>query len=632
MFGVSERTVRDHVRRANDALAETARIVWSRSRAGYVIECSDRSALERLLSRGRAVAVTSPSNRASYLLNDLLQRNDWITIDDLAAMLYVSRASISADLKAVEHDLARYGLSLEKRPRYGIRIAGSEMARRLCLAEGAVRRAACEDGGFDAPVRRSTACAPAAFELELESTLRSVSSCVEKVLASEDFAINSFSRQNLLVHIAIALLRMESAHIVPFDTDQAQALSGTRELEVARLIADALDAELGCELPDEEVGYIAIHLAGKRVMAESDAAPPAVGLAGSENSSLVISDEVWDVVGCMLDAVWRGFRFDFRDDVELRMNLARHVAPLSVRLRYRLSMENPMLGNIRARYPLAYAMAVDAGSVLAASYGSVPSDAEAGYIALAFALALERKKTERPKKNVLVVCASGMGTARLLAYKIQQEFGSCLGEVSICNASQVASADYSRIDYVFTTVSLEEAVPVPVREITLLFDDDDRHAVSELLSEDAAADDLAMFFPRDLFFPHCLFTSREEGITFLATAMQRHQPELPGDFERLIFDREGIAPTAFGNGVALPHPIEAVGEHTATAVALLDEPLAWAGHEVQAVFLTSIAREAEPSLQAFYSAAARLFNSASAIEALVRVQDYDVLISMLRNK
>ena len=61
-------------------------------------------------------------------------RNEWITLDDLANILFVSRGSISGDLKDVSRVLDRFGLKLERRSHYGIRVTGPEMARRVCFA------------------------------------------------------------------------------------------------------------------------------------------------------------------------------------------------------------------------------------------------------------------------------------------------------------------------------------------------------------------------------------------------------------------------------------------------------------------------------------------------------------------
>ncbi len=51
-----------------------------------------------------------------------------------------------------------------------------------------------------------------------------------------------------------------------------------------------------------------------------------------EKGSAVISDEMWEIASEMVRAVNDEFRFDFSGDLELRMNLARHIGPLAIAL------------------------------------------------------------------------------------------------------------------------------------------------------------------------------------------------------------------------------------------------------------------------------------------------------------
>lgn len=612
-FDVSVRTMREYIRRANDSMASSACIRFSRSRNGYVCEVRDEAGFSHWIDRSRRMAKSDTSSmtggRASYLLNDLLQRNDWITLDELAGILFVSRASISNDLKRITPILEKHGLTLERRPRYGIRVVGSEMARRLCLASGVVRDITAGNE------------APDAIESRLEPIMNSLADTVEKVLREEEFPINSFAHQNLLVHLGIALIRIQDEKYVPVESVLPQDVEGTREYQVAKRIAAMLESDHGYALPQCEVSYIAIHLAGKRVLGAGES---------PMSDRVAISDETLEVVSRMLDVVWQSFRFDFREDIELRMNLARHIMPLSVRLTYNLHMENPLLDDIKSRYPLAYSMATDASVVLADEYGAMPSEAERGYIALAFALALERKKTDIPRKRLLVVCASGAGSARLLAYKMEAEFGEKVDSISTCNVMQVPNIDFSEIDYVVTTVPLPCEVPVPVREVTLFLDDGDRRLVRSML-EAADARDMTRFFPRELFFPHCQASSREEVIAF-ACERASEFGDLTDDLEDLVWKREFSAPTAFGNGVALPHPFEAVSSETFVTVLLLDCPIEWGDQEVQAVFFINVSRTAGADLDTFYRSIASMLNDGAAIREVVRHQDFDRLMAELERK
>lgn len=119
--------MRDRIRHANDAMGGSALIVYSRAKGGYVVKVSDERAfkswLEGTVPRDPFDRLPStPQERADYLLQDLLSRSDWITLEDLASLLFVSRSTISSDLRHIEQALERFHLTIEKRPRYGIRV------------------------------------------------------------------------------------------------------------------------------------------------------------------------------------------------------------------------------------------------------------------------------------------------------------------------------------------------------------------------------------------------------------------------------------------------------------------------------------------------------------------------------
>ena len=560
-----------------------------------------------MLFRGGGRLPVTRKGRVSYLLSDLLSRADWVTLDELAGILYVSTRTLTDDLRLVEEKLKEFDLSLERRPHYGMRVAGPELNRRLCAANLAV-----------APVTERGFAAEHGFDIKV------ISRCVEEACSEARFQVNSLAYQNLLVHIAVALSRINANCYVSMEPDSLESLRDTREYIVANGIAARIDAAFDVKLPDEEIAYIAIHLSGKQALQEM------AGFDVEGEQGLVISDEVWDVVSHMLERVWNTFRFDFRGDLELKMNLARHIVPLSVRLRFHMRMDNPLLSDIKARFPLAYSMAVDASSVLTGQYGAAPSDDEVGYIALAFALAIERQKDERPKKCILVVCASGAGSAKLLEYRYRQEFGPYVDSISTCDVAHVGQQDFSKIDYVFTTVPLAEPLPIPVREVGFFLDEAEIMDMKSVLSASVSPASLyASYFPAELFFSHAVATTRDEVIAFLCTAAHGFA-RLPDDFEALVHQREELAPTAFGNFVAMPHPLEPVSDETFVAVALLDEPISWNGRDVRAVFLVSIAREREHDLNEFYESFSRLLLSKDAVARVLVSRSREAFLGELR--
>ena len=601
-FSVSDRSVRTYVRKTNEALGSCAQIEKRRG-GGYSLRVLNASAFAALRARdahvGQDAVPTTPEARVDYLLNDLLSRADWITVDDLASILFVSRNVITSDLRQVAATLERFGLVLEKRPHYGIRVTGPEMSRRLCLANLTLDCIIGTGGS---------------------ASLDVIARCVSESLAEEDFQINSAAYQNLLVHIAVAVERIRANCYVPMEPEHLERMRSTPEYLIAKKVAAAVERELTTELPEEEIGYIAIHLAGKQTLYTpgSDA-----------DANLVISDEVWNVVSRMLEMVWNAFHFDFRNDLELRMNLARHIVPLSVRLRYRMRIDNPLLSDIKQRFPVAYSMALESSCILAEEYGNALSEDEVGYIALAFALAIERQKSERPRKNILVVCASGQGSARLLEWRYRQEFGTWLDRIETCHVAHVASRDLTGIDYVFTTVPLERKPPVPVREVKYFLDDEDVNSVRRILSgEAAAAAPLAAYFDERLFLG-ALDAEDKDGALDALCARVAEVHDVPGDFRALVQRREELAQTCFGNLVAMPHPVTPVTTSTFVAVAVLNHSVSWNGQEVRAVFLVSVSSLRDQKLDAFYRGMARLLTSREAIQKLVSNPDFATLLDVI---
>lgn len=625
---VSPRTLRSYVSHANDSLRGIAHIEVERG-VGYHLDVLDSAQFDAWLASNSGesshLAVKTPAERVDYLLNDLLVRTDWIKLKELSNVLYVSKSSLSSGLQEVEKRLSAYGLTLERRSHYGIRVVGPEMARRLCLANAAIDASRAAESCDDEATSSGSLLSRSLKEKGLGTTreiLSVISRCVEGATSESDFQINSAAYQNLLTHIVVALLRIEEGCYVPMDDEGLKSIVASREYSVAEEIGRRVTQETGIELPCEEIAYIAIHLAGKQTLYDSP----------GEDNGLVISDSVWTVVTKMLERVWSAFRFDFRNDLELRMNLARHIVPLAVRLRYNMKLTNPLLPDIKTRFPLAYSIAVDASSVLTETYGAKLSADETGYIALAFELALERSKTQIDKKNVLVVCASGAGSARLLEYQCRREFGDYINEVTTCDVVNIGQVDFTHIDYVFTTVPINRELPVPVREVTYFLDSSTAAEARAFLSGSvsSASCDLDHYIKPSLFFPHVAATDKAAVLDSLIGEVER-QCDVDDQFRAMVLRREEAAATSFGNNVAMPHPLEATGSDTFVCVGLLDHPVVWdeEGETVQAVFLVSFAGAMSRELRRFIRLLADVLINSQAIERLLQDRSWDVLVSLL---
>lgn len=602
---VSERTVRAYIKRAKELLEGTAEITTIKGQ-GYHLEVLNPELLDCWLNKEDQLPQTS-NERVAYILDDLLNRSDWVTVDELSEILYVSRKTISIDLKQAEEFLARFDLRIVRKSHYGIQIEGTEFNKRLCLASLVTSEE--YSGSCHATVENN--------ELIADVT-KLVVECVEH----HDVSLNDFAIRNLVIHIVVAINRIKQQRYVVGQEDSLKRIQCSYEYSVAQKLVNCLSSEFDVEFPQTEVAYIAIHLASKKMFKDI-----------SESPNLVITDDVFAVTRQMIDLVWSSFRFDFRNDLELHMSLARHIVPLSVRLHYNLQIENPLLTDIQYRMPLAYLMAMESSTILAKEYEATLSEHEVAYLALAFALALERKRTELPKKNVLCVCATGLGTSKILGIRIKEEFGPYIGSITTCNLSQISQIDFSHIDYVFSTVEIESPLPVPVCYSGFLLDDINKDLIVKDLLRRDEQEEFAKHFSEHLFFSHLAYRSKEEVLNFLVSQLcniEKSNISVSEDeFRALVFDRETLAMTAFGNLVALPHPSRPVSERTCVAVGLLDNPIDWDGHDVAAVFLISVSCSEDEKTRLFNKNMASLLMDKEAICSLVKHQSFSTFVGQI---
>ena len=252
---VSTKTIRNYIKEWNDWFDGYGAQIRSKHGCGYFLDIADQEAFDSRLKQLTARTHTSgqvPSTseeRVEYLLNDLLSRRDYVTIDALSDILYISRKTISADLKEVEKILEAYSLKLAKRPNYGIRIEGTEFNRRLCIANIIIGK-------------ESEALAEG--EAEHQENMTRVARCVAEVIDTENFTVNSVAYQNLIVHICIAVQRIQENCYVPLDEERQERIRRSKEYRIAQKITERLNQSFAIRFPDQEIAYIAIHLAGKQ--------------------------------------------------------------------------------------------------------------------------------------------------------------------------------------------------------------------------------------------------------------------------------------------------------------------------------------------------------------------------------
>ncbi|SDM46924.1 BglG family transcription antiterminator [Sediminibacillus halophilus] len=609
---VTSRTTREDVKQLDVTLSHNGAVVESIRGTGYKLHIKDdqkfRKFLQEVLEEeaGEAPLVPDlPEERTAYLIRRLLLTDDYLKLDDLAEEMHISKSTIQNDLKNAKKILANYDIHLESRPNYGLRATGSELKLRFCMAEYIFDRS--EEAGQSLLNAQLTSLAKEDLTVIWKIIMNQIK---ENGLTLSDIAIN-----NLFIHLAIAYQRIKNGYHVSLYNKDMDDILDKKEYQVAKKIVGRVEESFQVAFPQTEVAYIAIHLLGTKMLYQT----------GMEIDQ-VMEDDIYQVVMSILERIEEKLALGIRQDQELIISLGLHLKPAINRYKYGMNIRNPMLEDIKTNYPLAFEAGLIAGLVLEEYTDAKIDENEIGYLALHIGAAIERQKLKTGPKRCLVVCASGMGSAQLLFYKLKSQFGEKLDVVGTTEYYRLNQASFKDIDFIVSSIPIPEQLPVPVIEVNTILGDADLKKIETYVADPKQS--IADYFKQDLIFLQKDFASKQEVLEFLADTLTEKKL-VDETFLAAVEEREAVAPTAFGNLVAVPHPITPQSNQTFLAFCTLKRAIDWSGKRVQFVCLLSVEKESTADLQSMYDLLGRVIDDPAIVQRLLKARDYEAFIDVL---
>lgn len=603
---ISEKTVRNRLKLLSDILEKNGAEILSKPKIGYCLKVKNsiqfnvfkKNELEDKEINAR-IPIDS-QERINYILAFLINKNDYIKIDEMCDFLYVSRGTLTIDLKKVESILKLYNLRLERRPNYGICIQGKELDKRACLAEYLIKRNNLHIKEFK----------------KIEEELK-ISETLLKIFEQYKIQINETVFESLVTYINITVNRINKNIFIDSDLKDNKTRQST--LEMVEKITKEIYKNME-KYPKNEILYLALLLEAK------------IGRGAKRNENIVISSEIDELVLKILKQIYKEFQIDFSNNLEMRMSLNQHMVPMDIRIQYGISLKNPILQEIKKEHSFAYTIAIVAGNVLKEYYKKEISEDEMGYLAMIFALGLEKQNEIISKKNILLVCISGKGSSQFFVYRYKKSFEKYVDKIYNCNIFELDNYDFEgkKIDYIFSTVPIKKEFPVPVYEIDILFKQSDVEKFSKIFEQNGY-NFLNKYYREELFIKNCDCKTKEEVIKVLANKASEFVKIEPGFYESVL-QREKMAHTDFGNYIAIPHPVTSFSKESFVAVAVLNQPILWEEHQVQVVFLVAISSEVKEDVKLFYQTTTDFLFDEIRIKNLIEAPSYSNLISLLQNK
>lgn len=603
ILDLNEKTVRTTIGKMRDSLDEYGIEIESKTRKGYHLLIYDKEKYQAFINNDEWLSKNDiPNNskeREEWLLDYLLKQHKFVRIDDLSEMLYVSRSTITNDIRNVEDSLKSYHITLIRRPNYGLHIQGSEFDIRNCMISQ------FKDNKW---AQR--------FSDKEENELKEISKILLNNIQNQKVVLSKSMIQEMTSCIYIAKVRYEENYKITVSKNEVVHRIYKPCIEVATNIVEELNEKFHIHLLDLEIYYIAINIA-----ARSD-----YNVLEGELESGVINQARKQATQ-MLDCVYDMMHLDMRQNLSLLYDLISFLIPMDIRMRYGIIAKNPFAEATKKKYFFAYNVASQAVIPLKKTYFHEVPENEIAYLTSIFALFIEQEKDKKKKYNILVICATNMSTSKLLAYQYKKKFKKYIDEVYTCEMYNLDSFDFSKVDYIFTTVEINRVLPKPVLGISAFLEDEEVEKISSILKF-KSSNTIADVYSEELFYDNIKGETKEE-ILFEICKRIPEKYGIPSDFYEGLLRREEITGTDLAKHVALPHPYETTSDISFACISVLDHPIRWTRQDVQVVILMAVAEDEQRDLTNFLQLISEFIANESAVLQLVEEPDFTTFVNLL---
>lgn len=611
---VSERTIRGDIAALNSILESHGAAIKIKRNEGYYIDILDLNKYQQYLAEITQDIMedndipNSPIERNKYILRYLLYSDNYTKLEDLADQLYISKTTILNDIKIIKSILSRYDLNLISKPYYGIKIQGNELNIRKCISENIINR------DFENYILGIT---DEEVEVFKNIDLKRLQEIVLRYVHEFHIEFSDFSLKNFIIHLAIAISRVNNGHVLIGELDNLPEDSYLKKA-ITPIYAE-IEEYFNFNIPSNERIYIYNHF-------KSKSTPK---LIAKDNTD----EKIIDYTKNLLDYIYIHYNFDLKNDTTLLNDLILHFKSILNSKYYNQNKANPLINTIKSNYPLAFEITLTAVENIFKQTVYTFTEDEIGYVSLHIGAAIERYFDKNINcKKVVIVCGSGYGTSRLLETRLNKVFRDKLNIVECLSYNQYLVHDLNNIDLIISTIPLENKNhPVILVDFALL--NKDIEGISKAITDEPIVYNkvLSEYFDSNLFLKSPNINTKEELLNLMCDTLNSNDIILPS-FKNSVFYRETLSPTNIDDFLAIPHPMELSAISTKICIAILKEPILWNKNtSVSLVFMIAINKNDYFEMDKIYDIFLKIINSDDLKYSILTCNSYENFLNLLQS-
>ncbi|WP_256720580.1 BglG family transcription antiterminator [Priestia megaterium] len=446
-FQVSRRTIYYDIEKINDWLCQQElEFVQYTYGKGFFLNDQAKDQVAKQISHVMPSAYLSVEDRQIYVALMCILRGGKIGTQQLMDETEVSRNTVLQDIKDLKNKWVKKGISLTYSYKDGYEVKGSESDIRNLLYIHITELLSQHQEELLKRVMKA--------DYEYSMIYNWLVECEDKL----GMAFTDKMLTQLAYMLTCCIQRIGGKRYVDALITRKDELEKTRQYKALQEI----ESVLGFDFPPHEKHYLATVLLSAKVNV--------VNQADSDDWMRSIVKEMvsrFQAYACVV----------FEDRNRLEQNLYIHLKTAYYRLLYNIHLPNPMLSAIQTKYQDIVELTKKALLPLENSLQTRINEDEISYFALHFGGWMKKQEGRQKQKRIVIVCANGIGTSRMLQYQLEQLLtdAELIGPMTVRDYEQFKET----YDLVITTTPLKKRMNVML--VNPILTDDEKQRLIDLV-------------------------------------------------------------------------------------------------------------------------------------------------------
>lgn len=597
---VSPKTIKNDIKEINNSLEGHA--IVENKRNSYVFYIFDTDGYEQVKNKVYAHDdfMNSPNSRIVFIMQKLMNTDCPYLTDELAYDMNIGRSTVNGDLKRLRKILEEYEIEILGKTNTGISLNGDELEIRFFILENMY------DGIYkDYPLDSDLidAIKQIALEYELDSV------AVEYFIKFFTVMIDRFLNGNPLSKLdkKYEELKESSAYIF------------------AREIANNISKVLMTDLPEEEILFISIPIAGMRTPTNIKTIEKLQVKKTTEDLILKIKDKIKQEMNINIQS--EQIMYEFMYHIQFMIN----------RMKYGFKIRGIDCEEIKSSNSVAYTVAEVAASVIQNEENIEISNEEIALMSVYFGILIDKSNLEKNKiYNIAIICGTGRISARVVESNLKKIIKNET-VMDLYSDSNIDSEILDKYDLVVSTVKLDIDTK---SEIIYIKDVLDRSELKRKIDLLKYSDKKEISFIKGMdsimlgildenrFFVLDKNYSYSENVNMMIDILE-NEGHLDAGFKERIRKREEKSSMIFEDTVAFPHTINYASKNIELALGVVPENMSDKKEkDIKLVFLLGLPEDDgdDTVLVKIYDEIIKIASDKELVEEISKIENYKDLL------